>query len=151
MLKSVALAFAITVPLAWSTPSSGNERIARALERLEGLREGTRRANRIMGVNTRRTPWCGAALRYAVEKGGGKPVKHYLSARAWERYGRRVPKSKARRGDVIVFRSRASNSGRHVAVATAVKGNRIKVCSGNTRDRVYCGWRPKSRIVTVRR
>ncbi|MFD0917525.1 CHAP domain-containing protein [Pseudahrensia aquimaris] len=124
---------------------------ARALERLEGLKEGTRRANRLMGVNTRRVPWCGHAVKYAVQKAGKKPAKHYAAARSWESWGRRVSKSSIRRGDVIVFRSGYSRSGRHVAVATAVKGNKVKVCGGNTRDRVHCGWRPKSRIITVRR
>ncbi len=124
---------------------------ARALERLEGMKEGTRRANRIMGVNTRRVPWCGHAVKYAVRKAGKKPVASYASARAWERWGKRVSKRRIRRGDVVVFRSSYSKSGRHVAIATAVKGNKVKVCGGNTRDRVHCGWRAKSRIVTVRR
>ena len=115
------------------------------------MKEGTRRINKIMGVNTRRVPWCGYAVKYAVRKAGKKPVASFASARAWERWGKRISKNRIRRGDVVVFRSSYSKSGRHVAVATAVKGNKVKVCGGNTRDRVHCGWRPKNRIVTVRR
>lgn len=133
------------------TSAQANARIASALERLEGMKEGTSRANRIMGVNTKRVPWCGHAVKYAVQRGGKKPVAHYASATAWEKWGKRVSKSAIKRGDVIVFRSKYSKSGRHVAVATAVKGNKVKVCGGNTRDKVHCGWRPKKTIVTVRR
>ncbi len=154
LINGTALAVACAASFCVSIQINNAEasaRIAQALERLEGMKEGTKRANRLMGVNTRRTPWCGHAVRYAVRAAGKRPVANYASAGAWARYGRRVSKNNIRRGDVIVFRSRYSGSGRHVAVATAVKGSKVKVCSGNTRDRVYCGWRPKSRIITVRR
>jgi len=151
LMRAVALTALVIFSAVPFAASDASPRAARALERLEGLREGTRRANRIMGVNTRRVPWCGHAVRYAVRKAGKRPAASFASARAWQSWGRRVSKSRIRRGDVIVFRSRHARSGRHVAIATAVKGNKVKVCGGNTRNRVHCGWRPKSRIVTVRR
>lgn len=145
MLVSAQI-FAINV-----TSANAGAASARALERLEGMREGTRRANRIMGVNTKRVPWCGHAVKYAVRKAGKKPAASFASARAWERWGRNVSLRSIRRGDVAVFRSKYSKSGRHVAIVTAVKGNKVKVCGGNTRDRVHCGWRAKSLITKVRR
>ena len=146
-----ACALAAATQLLVPTSANASAAAARALERLEGMREGTKRANAIMGVNTRRVPWCGHAVRYAVRKAGKKPAKSFASARAWERWGKGVRLSAIRRGDVAVFRSKYSRSGRHVAIVTAVKGNKVKVCGGNTRDRVHCGWRAKSRISKVRR
>ena len=152
--------FLIALPLAltgcWGAPMSvlsigSSPDQAYALESIEGLKEGSWRANRLMGVDTRRVPWCGHAVKYAVEKSGGTAPKHYASARAWEDWGSWVPVSQMSRGDVVVFKSRVSRSGRHVAIASAVKGDRVRVCGGNTRNKVHCGWRSKSRIVTVRR
>jgi len=154
-LKSIATAIAFTLvlstPLITAQSAHAGAAAARALERLEGLKEGTRRANKIMGVNTKRVPWCGHAVKYAVRKAGKKPAASFASARAWEKWGKGVRLSAIRRGDVAVFRSSYSKSGRHVAIVTAVKGNKVKVCGGNTRNRVHCGWRAKSRITKVRR
>lgn len=132
-------------------PFDSNPKAAYALESIEGVEEGTWRANWLMGVDTKRVPWCGHAAKYAVEKAGHKAPRHYASAAAWETWGRRVSTSRIERGDVIVFRSSRSRSGRHVAIATDVKRDKVKVCGGNTRNRVHCGWRSKSRITAARR
>ena len=146
---ALALGMVFFVPV--SGPAQASPIAAKVLENLEGLKEGTARANRLMGVNTKRVPWCGHAVKYAVTQAGKKPAAHYAAAKGWEGWGEQVAVSNIKRGDVIVFRSSYSRSGRHVAVATAVEAKRVKVCGGNTRDKVHCGWRPKSSIVTVRR
>ena len=132
-------------------PFDSNPKAAYALESIEGVEEGSWRANWLMGVNTKRVPWCGHAAKYAVEKAGLTAPKQYPSAKAWETWGQGVSKSRIERGDVIVFRSNVSPSGRHVAIATDVKADKVKVCSGNTRNKVHCGWRSKSRISAARR
>lgn len=123
----------------------------RALERIHLLKEGTRRANRLMKVNTSRVPWCGAAMCYSLRVEGKRCHGNYLNARSWETNGRSVKKSSVARGHFVTFRSKYAKSGRHVGRVIARKGSRVKVSSGNQKNRINEKWYSIRSIVKVRK
>lgn len=112
--------------------ANASERIYRNAKALSGLVEGTRRANRAMGLNTRRIPWCGAFAAKVVRRAGLKAPRHYLSAVAWTKWGKRVPKSRARRGNILNIRTRY---GWHVSVLSHRKNGRWCAYGGNQSNR----------------
>ena len=98
-----------------------------------GLKEGTRRANKAMGLNTRSTPWCGR-FAYVVAKQAGTPIpKHHLAAKSWKRAGRRVKVSQARAGDYLIIRTKR---GYHVTIHSRRTKGRMCGVGGNQSNRV---------------
>lgn len=128
--------------------SYSSQRIYNSARSMIGLVEGTRRANRIMGLNTSSVPWCGAFARKAVLRAGRKAPRHYLSARAWLRWGRRVSKKRARRGDILNIRTRY---GWHVSVFSHRKRGRFCALGGNQRNRSKVSCYRSSSVRGVRR
>lgn len=144
----ICIALALATQSAEATPY----RYA-AIKALEGMHERTHRKalKSRLGVDPAITAWCGAAVAYAVVKGGGKPVKGKLSARSWERFGSPVSKANIRKGDIVTRYSKYSRSKRHVGISGGrVQGGAI-VCSGNTSNRVRCTVWKDSTIKAVRR
>lgn len=109
-----------------------------AIERYVGLheRKNRKRIQSIVGVNPARVPWCGAAVAMAVKKAGQIPVRGHLKASSWLKFGNKVSLSKAKKGDVIVFRFKR---GYHVAIfKRRLKNGRVEACGGNMSNRFKC-------------
>lgn len=141
----------IACALALVTESHASMKRYQVAKSYIGLKEGTRSANRAMGVNTRSTPWCGYFIRKTVIRSGQKPVKGYASASSWERFGRGVRLSQARKGDIVVVYSKYSRSRRHVGIFSHKSKGRVCIISGNSRNMVRTGcYSPKS-VRKVRR
>lgn len=122
-----------------------------AIKKLEGLheRKHRRQIKRIVGVDPVRTPWCGAAVAYAVRKAGGVPVKGHLGAANWKRFGKAVKRSGARKGDIVVYRFKR---GHHVAIFSHfTKAGRHVACGGNQSNRFKCSSYRNSSMKAVRR
>jgi len=122
-----------------------------AIKKLEGLHERKHRTQikRIVGVDPVQTPWCGAAVAYAVRKAGSKPVSGYLGAANWNRFGKAVKRSGARKGDIVVYRFKR---GHHVAIFSHfTKGGRHVACGGNQKNSFRCSAYRNASIVGVRR
>lgn len=121
------------------------------MERYIGLHEVTHRKQiqGLVGVNPARTPWCGAAVAMAVKKAGQNPVKGHLKASSWLQFGKAVPLSKARKGDVIVFRF---GRGYHVAIYKGrLENGRVEACGGNMSNRFKCSAYRAGSVRGVRR
>lgn len=121
------------------------------IKRVAGLHEVKNRKTiqRMIGVNPSKTPWCGYAIAYAVRKAGGKPPKGYPSARAWKHFGRAIPIQNARKGDVIVLRTKR---GYHVTIYNGrTSKGRFSGCGGNQSNRFQCSNYRVSSIRAVRR
>lgn len=116
-----------------------------------GMKEGYRSTNRAMGINTKRVPWCGYYIKTVVKRSGQKPVKGYPSARAWERFGRGVKRSQARKGDIVTVYSKYARSGRHVGIYSHRKGGRVYLISGNSGNKVRISGYRASSVRAVRR
>lgn len=123
----------------------------KAIERYVGLHEvkNRKRIQSIIGVNPRRTPWCGAAVAMAVKTAGGTPPKGHLKASRWMKFGSGVSLSKARKGDVVVFRFKR---GYHVAIyKRRLKNGRVEACGGNMSNRFKCSAYRANSVRAVRR
>lgn len=111
---------------AWSADAS--PRRLEIAKQYVGLKEGTRRANKAMGLDTRRTPWCGR-FAYVVAKRTGTaiPAQH-LRAISWARAGKRIKRSQIRAGDWLIIRTRF---GHHVTVFSRKHRGRYCGIGGN--------------------
>jgi len=103
------------------------------MSKYEGMSETRNRKalSRMVGVDVRRIPWCGAMLTYVAKKSGKRPPAGSFRAISWTKYGKPVKPRNAKRGDVAIVRG-----GRHVIVFTHWQGNRICGVSGNSSNAV---------------
>lgn len=116
-----------------------------------GLKEGTRSANRAMGVNTRSVPWCGYFIKATVRRTGGKVPANYASGAGWTRYGRGVKLSQARKGDIVTVHSKYARSRRHVGIYSHRSKGKVCLISGNSRNSVRVSCYSASKVKAVRR
>ena len=122
-----------------------------AIKAVEGLHERKHRKQikRIVGVNPAATPWCGYAVAYAVKRAGGTPVKGYPKAISWTRFGKPVSLSQARKGDIVVIRTRR---GHHVTVySKRLSKARFEGCGGNQSNQFKCSGYRVANVKAVRR
>ena len=98
-----------------------------------GLKEGTKAANRAMGVNTRKVKWCGQFAYVVAKRVGTKIPKGHLRARSWENAGKRVSKRNVRKGDYLIIRTKYGN---HVTIFSRRKGDRYCGIGGNQSNSV---------------
>ncbi|UVD55099.1 TIGR02594 family protein [Rhizobium sp. Pop5] len=103
-----------------------------------------------LGVNPRRTSWCGAFLAYVAKRSFREPPDNPNMARSWIRFGRPVFARSAQRGDVVVIRS-----GRrfHVSLFDHFDQRRqyVYLFGGNQSNRVQLSRYRASSVVAVRR
>lgn len=132
------------------TPANANVGRLRAIEKVLGLHEtkNNRTIRKIVGVNPARIPWCGGAVSYAVRKAGGRPVRGHLRALNWKRFGKAVRLSRARKGDVVVLRTKR---GHHVSIYKGRYKGRVILCGGNQSNRFKCSSYRASSVLAVRR
>ena len=116
-----------------------------------GLKEGTKAANRAMGVNTRAVPWCGHYVRAVVRRTGGKVPASYASGGGWSRFGKAVKLSHARKGDIVTVYSRPARSKRHVGIYSHRSKGKVCLISGNSRNQVRMSCYAASKVRAVRR
>jgi len=156
-LAQVRFALAIVLGLSTFGMASFNATVAeanvgrlRAIEKVVGLheRKNNKTIRRLVGVNPARVPWCGAAVAYAVRKAGGQPIKGHLGAKNWSRFGKGVKLSSARKGDVVVIRTKR---GHHVGIYKTRSKGRVTLCGGNQSNRFKCSNYRSSSVRAVRR
>jgi len=115
-----------------------------------GLHENrhTTRLKKSIGVNPRRTPWCGAFVGTVAKRAGKKVPEGHLRAANWRRVGRAVTLKNARKGDVIVVRTKY---GHHVGFYSSVKNGRVQLLGGNQSNQVKISNYKIRNIVSIRR
>lgn len=148
-LLMIIVVFAVAACTA-VTANASTKRLSIAKQYI-GLKEGTRRANKAMKVNTRRVLWCGHFVERIVVRTGKKAVRGYPSARAWESFGRGVKPSQARKGDIVTVYSKYARSGRHVGIFSHKSKGRYCLVSGNSRNSVRTSCYRSSSVRKVRR
>lgn len=113
-----------------------------------GLVEGTKKANKTVGVNTKKISWCGA-FAALVQKKSGKPVpKGYLAARSWYNSGVQVKKANAKAGDILLIKTRYGN---HVSIFSHKAKGRYCGIGGNQSNRVKLSCYKASSVRQIRR
>ncbi len=115
-----------------------------------GLHEKThtRQLAGTLGVNPRRTPWCGAFVGAVMKRAGKKPPSGYMKAASWSRVGKAVPLKNAKKGDVVVVRTKY---GHHVGLFAGQKGGRVLLLGGNQSNRVQVSGYKYRSIKSIRR
>ncbi|MGI9350070.1 MAG: TIGR02594 family protein [Rhizobiaceae bacterium] len=119
-------------------------------KRYVGLHESkhNKKLARTVGVNPRRTPWCGAFVGAVVKKAGKSVPNGYMRAASWKKVGKAVSLKKARKGDIVVVRTKYGN---HVGFYAGQKNGRVQLLGGNQSNRVQIsGYRIRS-VQAVRR
>nr|WP_246723556.1 TIGR02594 family protein [Rhizobium sp. ARZ01] len=104
-----------------------------------------------LGVNARRTSWCGAFLAYVAKRSSRQPPANPNMAVSWKNFGRPVLTRFARPGDVVVMRTGKQRF--HVSLFHHFDTKRqyVYLFGGNQSDRVQLSRYKVSSIVAVRR
>ena len=119
-------------------------------KRYVGLHESkhNKKLARTVGVNPRRTPWCGAFVGAVVKKAGKSVPNGYMKAASWKRVGKAVSLKKARKGDIVVVRTKY---GSHVGFYAGQKNGRVQLLGGNQSNRVQISGYRIGSVQAVRR
>lgn len=141
-LLAAALGFAAVAPA-----SAGMLNLA---ERYAGLHESknNKTLKAILGVNPRKTPWCGHFLSVVAEKSGRTPPKSSGFAKSWSSFGYAVPVNAAKPGDVVVVRA---GKRYHAGILKSMEGKTAQILGGNQSGRVQVSNFSRKSIVSVRR
>lgn len=104
-------------------------------KRYVGLHEAkhTRKLTKAVGVNPRRTPWCGAFVGAVLKRAGKDVPTGYMKAASWKGAGKKVSLKKARKGDVVIVRTKYGN---HVGFYAGQKNGKVLLLGGNQSNQV---------------
>jgi hypothetical protein len=119
--------------------------LADAAERFVGYHEGQARTNRLVGVNTRRVPWCQAFVKAMFMVGHRQPPSLSLAVRGWDTAGVGPIVNRPRRGDIAFWRHP------HAGIVVSVKGAMVCTVSGNRSNAVKRSCEPLRRFRHFRR
>ncbi len=111
-------------------------------------RKHTGKLKKYIGVNPRRTPWCGAFVATVSKRAGKKVPRGHLKAASWKRVGKSVSLKKARKGDLVIIRTKR---GHHVGFYAGRKGGRVQVLGGNQSNMVKVTNFRASSVQSIRR
>lgn len=103
---------------------------------------------KIVGVNPQRTPWCGAFVGAVVKRDGKNPPPGYMKAASWRGWGKPVKLKQARKGDVVVIRTKR---GYHVGFYAGAEKGRVKLIGGNQSNQVKVTAYRASSVRAIRR
>jgi len=144
--------FVLCVGECFAVPVHSSPLIYKTALAYKGLheRKNNKRLRGFLGVNPRRTPWCGAFMKAVLEKAGeGSEVPvSPLRAVSWKEAGNKVDLSRAKKGDVVVLRFRRGN---HVGIYVTQAKGRIYVLGGNQSNSVRVSSYPVKSIRAIRR
>jgi len=129
------------------TAEAGTYSIAK---RYVGLheRKHTSKLKKYIGVNPRSTPWCGAFMATVSKRAGKAVPSGHLRAANWKRVGKGVSLKNARKGDVVVIRTKR---GHHVGFYAGRKNGRVQVLGGNQSNMVKVSNFRVGSVASVRR
>lgn len=97
------------------------------------------------------TPWCASFVCWCLETSGIKSTRS-ASARSFERWGREVPLSQARLGDIAVFWRGSRNGWKgHVGFYSGRDNGHIRVLGGNQSNAVNISKYSESQLLSIRR
>ena len=132
------------------TSAEASPRRLAYIEKVQGLHEVKNRKTiqAMVGVRPDRIPWCGYMVAAVVKKTGGTPPSGYPRALAWKSFGRAVHLSNARKGDIVVFRTKR---GYHVSIYSHRSKGRVCAVGGNQSNRIKLTCYRASTVKWVRR
>ncbi len=149
-LKVTAYVLAAALCAAFTAPASASAGMLNQAERYSGLHEGknNKTLKAILGVNPRKTPWCGHFLSVVATKSGREPPKSSAIAKSWTSFGYAVPTAAAKPGDVVVVRT---GKRYHAGILKSMDKGTAQILGGNQSGRVQVSNFSRKSIVSVRR
>lgn len=111
-------------------------------------RKHTSKLRKYIGVNPRSTPWCGAFMATVSKRAGKAVPAGHLRAANWKRVGKAVSLKNARKGDIVVIRTKR---GHHVGFYAGRKNGRVQVLGGNQSNMVKVSNFRAGNVQSVRR
>lgn len=108
----------------------------------------TTKLKRAIGVNPRRTPWCGAFAGTVAKRAGKKTPSGHLRAASWKSAGKAVSLKNAKKGDVVVVRTKY---GHHVGFYAGRSKGRVQLLGGNQSNMVKISNYKVRSVVSIRR
>lgn len=132
--KSFCLIFLLAI-ITLSVPVQAHAGTYAIAKKYMGLHEAKHngKLRKYLGVNPRKTPWCGAFVGTVVKRAGKDVPQGHLRAASWKRVGKPVSLKKARKGDIVVVRTKYGN---HVGFYSSRKNGRVQLLGGNQSNRV---------------
>lgn len=149
-LLALTVAFGLFSASSIITQTSAEAGTYNIAKRYMGLheRKHTGKLKKYMGVNPRSTPWCGAFVATVSKSAGKKVPSGHLRAANWKRVGKGVSLKNARKGDIVVIRTKR---GHHVGFYAGRKNGRVQVLGGNQSNMVKVSNYRAGSVQSVRR
>ena len=149
-IKNIAFALVAGLVAILTTPEASNAGAYSIAKAHIGLHERKHPAKirKIVGVNPQRTPWCGAFAGAVVKRDGKNPPRGFMKAASWRNWGKPVKLKQARKGDVVVIRTKR---GYHVGFYAGAENGRVKLIGGNQSNQVKVTAYRASSVRAIRR
>ncbi len=150
LLLALSVAFSLFAGASLTNATAVHAGTYSIAKRYVGLheRKHTRKLKKYIGVNPRSTPWCGAFVATVSKRAGKKIPSGHLRAANWKRVGKGVSLKKARKGDLIIIRTKR---GHHVGFYAGRKNGRVQVLGGNQSNMVKVSNFRARNVQSVRR
>ena len=150
LLLAACVGFAISATGAFTFSNNAEAGTYSIAKRYVGLheRKHTGKLKKYIGVNPRRTPWCGAFVATVSKRAGKTVPKGHLRAASWKRVGKGISLKRAKKGDLVIVRTKY---GTHVGFYVGRKNGRVQVLGGNQSNMVKVSNYRVGSIQSVRR
>ena len=150
LLLALSITFGLFTGTTLVTTTSAEAGTYNIAKRYMGLheRKHTGKLKKYIGVNPRRTPWCGAFVATVSKRAGKKVPSGHLRAASWKRVGKGISLKKARKGDLVIIRTKR---GHHVGFYAGRKNGRVQVLGGNQSNMVKVSNFRTGSVQSVRR
>ena len=149
-LLTLSLAFGLFAGASFTLETSVEAGTYTIAKRYMGLheRKHTGKLRKYIGVNPRSTPWCGAFVATVSKRAGKRVPSGHLRAANWKRIGKGVSLKNARKGDLVIIRTKR---GHHVGFYAGRKNGRVQVLGGNQSNMVKISNFRAGNVQSVRR
>lgn len=149
-LLTLGLAFGLFAGASFAVGTSAEAGTYTIAKRYMGLheRKHTGKLRKYIGVNPRSTPWCGAFVATVSKRAGKRVPSGHLRAANWKRVGKGVSLKNARKGDLVIIRTKR---GHHVGFYAGRKNGRVQVLGGNQSNMVKISNFRAGSVQSVRR
>lgn len=132
VIGATLIVAALLAPVSIQSAHAGAYSIAKKYVGLHEAKHNSK-LRRYLGVNPRKTPWCGAFVGTVAKRAGKSVPNGYMRAASWKRAGKAVSLKNAKKGDVVVVRTKY---GHHVGFYAGRKNGRVQLLGGNQSNRV---------------
>lgn len=150
-MRYLTLFFTLLLLLSFPVLAKADTGIYTKATQYLGLREtaNSKTLKAVLGVNPRKTPWCGYFVTHVVSASGKRAPAGSGKALSWKQYGSSVRPVNAKKGDVVVIRTGKRSF--HVGIFDSFQHGKIVLLGGNQSNSVRKSMYAANTVVAVRR